>query len=69
MNWPQFKDPVSHMCLARAVVASWSLFNDKYFMSLNTLNFIKVFVITSRTQHSHLKTQNKLNTVKSGLLW
>ena len=23
MNWAQFKDPVSHMCLAGAVVASW----------------------------------------------
>ena len=39
MNWAQFKDPVSHMCLAGAVVASWSLkqkmagsslFNDKF---------------------------------------
>ena len=25
MNWSQFKVPVSHMCLAGAVVASWSL--------------------------------------------
>ena len=25
MSWAQFKDPVSHMCLAGAVVASWSL--------------------------------------------
>ena len=25
MNWAQFKDPVSHMCLVSAVVASWSL--------------------------------------------
>ena len=25
MNWAQFKDPVSHMCLAGAVLASWSL--------------------------------------------
>ena len=24
MHWAQFKDPVSHMCLADAVVASWS---------------------------------------------
>ena len=24
MNWVQFKDPVSHMCLAGTVVASWS---------------------------------------------
>ena len=25
MNWTEFKDPVSHVCLAGAVVASWSL--------------------------------------------
>ena len=25
MNWAQFKDPVSHMCLAGTVVAPWSL--------------------------------------------
>ena len=25
MNWTQFKDPVSHVCLASTVVASWSL--------------------------------------------
>ena len=25
MNWAQFKDPVSHMCLAGAVAAFWSL--------------------------------------------
>ena len=40
MNWAQYKDPVSHMCLAGAVVTSWSFapegagsspLNDKYF--------------------------------------
>ena len=25
MNWAQFKDPISNMCLAGAVVVSWSL--------------------------------------------
>ena len=25
MNWAQFEDPVSHICLAGAVVASWNL--------------------------------------------
>ena len=25
MNWAQSKDPVSHMCLAGTVIASWSL--------------------------------------------
>ena len=24
-DWAQLKDPVSHMCLASAVIASWSL--------------------------------------------
>ena len=28
MNWRQFKDHVSHMCLAGAVVASWSLMQE-----------------------------------------
>ena len=40
MNWAQFKDPISHMCLAGTVVAYWALteevagsnpFNGKYF--------------------------------------
>ena len=30
MNWAQFKDPVSHMCLTGAVVACWSL---KFFVT------------------------------------
>ena len=25
MNWAKFKDPVSHLCLAGTVVASWPL--------------------------------------------
>ena len=28
MNWNQFKDPVSHMCLAGTVVASLSLMQE-----------------------------------------
>ena len=28
MNWAQFKDPVSHICLAGIVVASWSLIQE-----------------------------------------
>ena len=50
MNWGQFKDPVSHLFLASAVVASKSLsqevadsnpFNNN--MSLNSLNSVKTF--------------------------
>ena len=29
MNWAQFNDPVCNMCLAGAVVASWSLTHDR----------------------------------------
>ena len=44
MNWAQFKEPVSHMRLAGAVIACWSItlevaglsyFNDKYFFHQN----------------------------------
>ena len=28
MNWAQFKDHISHMCLTGAVVASWSLIQE-----------------------------------------
>ena len=50
MNWTQFKDPVSHMCLAGTAVASWSLtqkvagsspFDDKYFLSINSVKKIR----------------------------
>ena len=30
MNWAQFEDPVSHMCLACAVVACWSLLHNRW---------------------------------------
>ena len=29
MNWVQFKDPISHMCVAGAVVACWSLTQEE----------------------------------------
>ena len=54
MNWAQFKVSVFHMCLAGTVVPAWSLtqevtgsgpFNDKYFLSLNSLNSMKAFSI------------------------
>ena len=50
INWAQYKDPVSHMRLAGAVIACWSItlefvglscFNDKHFLSLNSLNSVK----------------------------
>ena len=52
MNSVQLKDPISHICLVGAVVASWSRtqemagsspFNDKYFLSANSLNSVTIF--------------------------
>ena len=52
MKLVQFKYPVAHVCLAGAVVVSWSLkqevagsspFNDKNFVSLKLLNSVKTF--------------------------
>ena len=37
MNWDQLKDPVSHMCLVGAVVASWSLTHEVAGSSLFTV--------------------------------
>ena len=50
MNYVQFKDPVSYVCLFGAVVASWSLtheiagsnpFDDSYFLSLKKKHLVK----------------------------
>ena len=66
MNWTQFKDPVSHICLAGAVVASWSLTqevassspsNDKYFLWQNSLNSVRKKIV-----HLGLYTKLTLTT-------
>ena len=53
MNWGQFKDLVSNMCLAGPLVASWSLMQEVagscpfavmtiiVFLSLNSVNSVK----------------------------
>ena len=61
MNWAQFKDPVSHMFLAGAVVASWSLTQEVAASSpftvmtnillLNSLNSLKTFRKNSIAKH------------------
>ena len=47
MNWSQFKDPVSHICLVDAVVTFWSLTQEvagsNNFLLLNLLNSVKTF--------------------------
>ena len=47
MNWAHFQDPVSHMCLAGAVVASWCLIQEvagvmRKILLLNSLNSVKL---------------------------
>ena len=37
MNWAQFRDPVSHRCLAGAVVASWTLTQEVAGLSPSTV--------------------------------
>ena len=44
MNWAKFKDPVSHMCLAGAVVACWSLTQElQVRIILLCINFVSQF--------------------------
>ena len=54
MNWAQFKDPVSHMCLAGAVVASWSLTQEVEGLSLFTV-MTNVFVNSVKTYGENSK--------------
>ena len=68
MNWDQFKDPVSHMCLAGTVVASWSLtqevagsgtFNCKYFSLKLKQNNILVIMEYDLYLHALLSIRTK----------
>ena len=59
MNWAQFKDPVSHMCLAGTVVASWSLTQDVAGLYSNDKDeAFKYFPnkVTNSINFSHLET-------------
>ena len=44
MNWAQFKDPVSHMCLAGTVVACWSLTQEVAGWQVRVLLMSYIFV-------------------------
>ena len=68
MNWAQFKDPVSHMCCAGAVVACWPLtqevargrgstpFTEWHFFSLNSGNSVtKIYNHLGKTLLSLLR--------------
>ena len=55
MNWCKFKDPVSHMCLAGAVVAFWSLIHEMAISSPFTVmtNSMKTFKENSIISFRH----------------
>ena len=48
MKWAEFKDPVSYMCLAGPVVASWSLTQDV--AGLNPFTVMTNILITEFTE-------------------
>ena len=50
MNWVQFKDPVSDMCLAGTVVASWSLTQEV--AGSNHFTVMKNIFVTEFTEFS-----------------
>ena len=67
MNWVQFKDPVSHMCLAGAVVTSWSLTQEvassSYFTVMTfflSLNSMVTLISTARTAFSSKTSRSTL---------
>ena len=49
MNWGRFKDPVSHMCLAGAVVASWFLTLE--YAGLNSFTVITNILVTESNEN------------------
>ena len=51
MNQSQFKDPVSHMCLAGTVVESWSLTQEMTGSNSFTL-MTNIFFVTEFTEFS-----------------
>ena len=67
MNWAQFKDPVSHMCLDGTVVASWFLTQGVAGSSLFTV-MTNIFV-TEFTELSEFSEniQGKLKCLASTL--
>ena len=50
MNWDQLKDPVSHMCLAGAVVASWSL--TQVVAGSSSFNVMKIIFVSEFAEFS-----------------
>ena len=53
MNWAQFQDPVSNMCLAGTMIASWSLTQEVVGPSLFTV-MTNIFTLNSTNSVKHL---------------
>ena len=47
MNWAQFKDPISHMCLAGTMVASWSLTQEVAWWEVRALFTVMTYIIVT----------------------
>ena len=52
MNWGQFKDPVSYVYLAGAVVASWSLTRGDWVAGSSPFTVMKNISVTKFTEFS-----------------
>ena len=69
MNWAQFKDPVSHMRLAGAVVASWSLTQERPANSVKQLGKIHwQKEMVTRDVNGSNGGRMELNSIKKELL-
>ena len=64
MNWGQFEDPVSHMCLAGAVLASWSLTQEV--VGSNSLFYVTYF---TNSVDSVLQNSFRKNSIMSFGSW
>ena len=61
MNWDSFKDPVSHMCLAGAVVASWSLTQEV--AGSNTFTIMKNILVTEFGEFNESFRENSIMVI------
>ena len=60
MNWAQFKDPTTHMCLAGVVVASWSLTQEV--AGSNPFTVMKIIFITELSKFSETFRKNSITS-------
>ena len=63
MNGTHFKDPISHMCLAGAVVASWPLTQEV--ASSSTFSVMTIFFVTKFAEFNETCRKNSSMRVLS----